>query len=147
MAQRRIEARRPRIGKSKPMDEIRRLQANLNDENDGAALYRMIAAAEPLSERRHIFERPAMVESRHAEIRRRRRLAAGVEPRDRGPSFRARLAGFVAHHFGVRAALPFIRSLESGAYATYMAQDATARRLAPDEKEHELTLARLEHAP
>lgn len=136
-----------RPSRSATQEELRRLQANLDDENDGIALYRMMAAAEPLPERRRIFEDLANVESHHAEVWRRRLRAAGVEPRECGPGFRTRLAGWVARHFGAQAALPIIRSLESAAYATYMAQDATARRMAPDERGHEATIARMERTP
>jgi VIT1/CCC1 family predicted Fe2+/Mn2+ transporter len=138
----RLRSTRRRI--PSPEEEIRRYQANLDDENDGIALYQMMAAAEPFPERRRIFENLAQVEARHAEIWRRRLRDAGILPVDKRPGWRVRLAGFIARRFGVQAALPIIRSLESGAYATYMAQDATARRMAPDEIGHEVTIGRLE---
>ncbi len=128
-------------------EDVRRLQANLDDENDGIALYHMMAAAEPDANRRAIFERLATVETNHSAIWKSKLREAGVEPHTRGPRFRVRLAGFVARRFGVRAALPIIRGLESGAYATYMGQDATARRMAPDEQAHQATIERLERSP
>src|SRR6185436_2407163 len=57
---------------------------------------------------------------------------------------KVRIAGWVAHRFGVQAALPLIRGLEASAYATYMAQGKTAMSMAPEELQHGVTLTRLE---
>ena len=124
--------------------EIKRMQDNLNDENDGVALYHLLAEAEPAPERRRIFERLSGVEARHAEIWRRKLREAGVEPQEHGPGTKVRIAGWVAHRFGVQAALPIIRGLEASAYATYMAQGKTAMSMAPEELQHGVTLTRLE---
>src|SRR5437773_1785172 len=86
-------------------DEIRRIKANLRDELDGIALYRMMSDAEPVLARRQIFEQLAQVESRHAEIWRRKLLEAGVQLKEHKPGMRVRLAGWIAHRFGVQAAL------------------------------------------
>ncbi len=125
-------------------DAIRRYQANLDDEIDGIAVYRMLAEAERDPERRAIFEELAGIEERHAEVWREKLREAGVEPGERGPSLRVRAVGWLARRFGVRAVLPIVRGMEAGAYSMYMAQDETAQALAPDEREHNRTLARLE---
>lgn len=122
---------------------IRVFQANLDDEIDGGALYRLLAEAEAEANRKAVFLQLAQVEDRHANVWRRKLHQAGVEPKEHGPSLRIRLIGLLAKRFGVRSVLPIVRSMEAGAYWTYMAQDETARALAPDEREHGRTLDRL----
>jgi vacuolar iron transporter family protein len=124
--------------------DIRRFQGNLDDEIDGEAVYRLLAEAEADPERRRVFEELAAVEERHANTWRQRLREAGVEPREHGPGLRVRFLGFLARRFGVRSVLPIVRSLEAGAYGAYMAQDATARAIAPDERQHRKTVSRLE---
>lgn len=124
-------------------ESARVYQANLDDEIDGIAIYRLLAEAEPDPERRSIFEQLAAVEQRHADVWRRKLREAGVEPREHGPSLRVRLLGFLARRFGVRSVLAIVRGMEAGAYAAYMAQDEAARAIAPDEREHGRTLARM----
>src|SRR3990170_509020 len=117
-------------------EAIRRYQANLDDEIDGIAIYRLLAGAEPDPGRRAIFEQLGAVEERHADVWRQKLREAGIEPRERGPSLRIRLIGFLARRFGVRSVLPIVRGMEAGAYGAYMAQDEAARAIAPDERQH-----------
>jgi VIT1/CCC1 family predicted Fe2+/Mn2+ transporter len=123
---------------------LRRYQANLDDEIDGVAIYRLLAGAEPDERRRAIFDQLAVVEERHADVWRRKLREAGVEPREHGPSLRVRLVGFLARRFGVRSVLQIVRGMEAGAYGAYMAQDEAARAIAPDEREHGRTLLRMQ---
>ena len=125
-------------------ESIRRFQSNLSDEIDGIAIYRLLAEAEPDEERRSIFEQLAEVEERHANVWREKLREAGIQPRERGPSLRVRVIGFLARRFGVRSMLPIVRSMEAGAYSMYMAQDEAAQAIAPDEREHSRTLGRLQ---
>ena len=125
-------------------ESIRRFQSNLDDEIDGIAIYRLLAEAEPDDERRSIFEQLAAVEERHANVWREKLREAGVQPRERGPSLRVRMIGFLARRFGVRSMLPIVRAMEAGAYSMYMAQDEAAQAIAPDEREHSRTLGRLQ---
>jgi VIT1/CCC1 family predicted Fe2+/Mn2+ transporter len=122
---------------------LRVYQANLDDEIDGIALYHLLAEAERNPDRKSIFTQLAAVEERHANIWREKLREAGVEPKERGPSLRVRMIGFLARRFGVRSILPIVRSMEAGAYSMYMAQDETAQAIAPDEHEHGRTIARL----
>ena len=132
-------------GKQPPdRESVRRFQANLDDEIDGIAIYRMLAEAERDEERRSILEELAEVEERHADVWRNKLREAGIEPRERGPSLRVRLIGFLARRFGVRSVLPIVRGMEAGAYGMYMAQDEAAQAIAPDEREHGRTLARMQ---
>ncbi len=125
-------------------DAVRRYQANLDDEIDGIAIYRLLAAAEPDAERRKIFEALAGTEERHANVWRQKLREMGVEPREHGPSLRVRFIGWLGRRFGVRSVLGIVRSMEAGAYSVYMAQDETAQAIAPDEREHNRRLSRLE---
>jgi len=126
-------------------EDIRRYQANLDDEIDGVAVYEMLAAEEKDPERTRIFRELAVVEVRHADVWREKLREAGVEPREHGPSLKIRLLKVIAKLFGVDAVIPMVRSMEAGAYGAYMAQDATAQALAPDEREHRLIMSRLAH--
>jgi VIT1/CCC1 family predicted Fe2+/Mn2+ transporter len=125
-------------------DQIRQWQANLDDEINGIAVYQMLAKAERDPERQAIFEELAAVEEGHAKVFRDKLRAAGVTPREHGPSFRVRMIGLIARWFGVNSVLPIVRSMEAGAYSAYMAQDEAAQALAPDEREHRKTMSRLE---
>ncbi len=131
-------------GKPPDPEKVRLLQANLDDEIDGIAIYRLLAQAERDSKRRSIFEQLAQVEERHADVWREKLRQAGVEPKEHGPSLRVRLLGFLARRFGVRSVLSIVRGMEAGAYGAYMAQGEAGQALAPDEREHGRTLARLQ---
>ncbi len=124
--------------------DLKRFQANLDDEIDGIAIYKMLAAAEKDPERKRIFEELGLVEVRHADVWRNKLREAGAEPREHGPSLKVRALGVAARRFGVAAVLPIVRTLEGGAYGAYMAQDETAQALAPEESEHRRTMSRLE---
>ena len=125
-------------------EQIRRWKANLETEIDGIAIYRMLADAERDPERKAIFEQLAEVEVHHEGVFREKLREAGVEPTQRGPSFRARMIGQMARWFGVKSVLPIVRNMEAGAYIEYMEQDEAAKSLAPDEREHRRTMSRLE---
>lgn len=124
-------------------EAIRRYQANLDDEIDGIAIYQLVAKAEKDPDRKRVFEELSTVEERHANVWRKKLQDAGVEPREHGPSLKIRMLGLAARTFGVRSVLPIIRSLEAGAYGAYMAQDEAAQAIAPDEREHRLTMSRM----
>ena len=125
-------------------EDIRRFQANLDDEIDGVAIYEMLAETEKDPERRKIFLELAEVEVRHGDVWRQKLKEAGAEPKEHGPSLKVRLIGWTARRFGVKSVLPIVRNLEAGAYGAYMAQDAAAQALAPEESEHRRTMSRLE---
>lgn len=126
--------------------DLRRYQANLDEEIDGIAVYQMLSAAERDPERRRIFDELCAVEVRHADVWRKKLRDSSVEPREHGPSLKVRAIGLGARIFGVRSVLPIVRSLEAGAYGAYMAQDEAAQAMAPDEREHRLTMSRLERS-
>lgn len=133
----------PEEGQVATPEEIKRLQANLDDEIDGIAIYEMLSEAEPDPERKAIFDELAVVEVKHADLWRQKLREAGVEPREHGPSLKMRLLGRAARVFGVKSVLPIVRSFEAEAYGVYMAQGAAGQSIAPDEREHRKTMARL----
>ncbi|MEO8457146.1 MAG: VIT1/CCC1 transporter family protein [Chloroflexota bacterium] len=130
-----------------PVDrgDLRRYQANLDDEIDGIAIYEMLSALEKDPERRRIFDELTAVERHHADVWRKKLRDSGVQPNEHGPSLKVRAIGVAARIFGVTSVLPIVRSMEAGAYAAYMAQDETAQAMAPDEREHRKVLARMQH--
>jgi len=124
--------------------DIKRYQANLDDEIDGIAIYQMLAEAERDPKRRAIFEELAEVEVHHADVWRAKLREAGVAPREHGPSLKMRALGWLARRFGVRSVLPIVRNMEAGAYTAYMAQGEAGQAIAPDERDHRKTMSRLE---
>src|SRR3970040_1578990 len=97
---------KPQPERTADPEAVRRYQANLDDEIDGIAIYHLLAAADPDPERRAIFEQLGAVEERHADVWRQKLREAGVEPRERGPSLRVRLIGFLAPRLRGRVLLP-----------------------------------------
>ncbi len=125
-------------------EDIRRYQANLDDEINGIAIYEMLRDAERDPKRKGIFEELKDVEMRHANVWREKLREAGVEPNEHGPGLRTRTIGFLARRFGVRSVLPIVRNMEAGAYVAYMGQGAAGQAIAPDEREHRKTMSKLE---
>ena len=130
-----------------PREAIKRYRENFATEIDGIAVYRMLAELEKVPSRRKIFEELAEVEVHHADVWREKLREAGVDPKERGPSIKARMIGVGARVFGVRSMLPIVRSMEAGAFVAYMGQDEAAQAMAPDERDHRRTMSRLERAP
>ncbi len=125
-------------------EDIRRYQANLDDEINGIAIYEMLRDAERDPKRKGIFEELKDVEMRHANVWREKLREAGVEPNEHGLGLRTRTIGFLARRFGVRSVLPIVRNMEAGAYVAYMGQGAAGQAIAPDEREHRKTMSKLE---
>jgi VIT1/CCC1 family predicted Fe2+/Mn2+ transporter len=125
-------------------EDIKRYRANLDDEIDGIAIYRMLADAEKDPERKAIFDELAEVETRHAGVWRRKLMEAGEEPQEHGPGLKIRTLGFLARRFGPRSVLPMVRSMEAGAYGAYMAQGEAGQAIAPDERQHRKMMSKLE---
>lgn len=125
-------------------EDIRRFQANLDDEINGIAIYEMLRDAEPDPKRKQIFTELAEVEVHHADVWRAKLREAGVEPREHGPGPRTRMIGFLARRFGVRSVLPIVRNMEAGAYVAYMGQGEAGQAIAPDERAHRKTVSKLE---
>jgi VIT1/CCC1 family predicted Fe2+/Mn2+ transporter len=118
-----------------PESDSERYAANLRDELDGAELYTQIAAAERDPVRKDLFLQLAQAEAKHARIWRERLAAAGVPERPYVPSFRTRLLGRLAHHFGPGFVMPTIAAAEFSDRDKYASQP-DAHSISAEERSH-----------
>jgi vacuolar iron transporter family protein len=117
-------------------DDIKRYRANLRDELDGAALYTRIASAERDPLRRDLFLQLAQAEATHAELWRKKLVAAGVQDElPYAPSFRTRLLGKFAQWFGPAFVMPTIAAAEFSDRDKYASQ-ADAHSISAEERGH-----------
>ncbi|MCK9519144.1 MAG: VIT1/CCC1 family protein [Dehalococcoidia bacterium] len=117
--------------------DIERYKRNLQDEVDGAALYRLLADAEKDESLQHVFLKIAEVEDRHRELWERLIREAGVEVPDFKPTWRVRTLGWLARRFGTQAVAPIVSRMEVSAQTMYDEQpEAVAERLPADERSH-----------
>lgn len=118
-------------------DDIKRFRANLKDEVDGAALYRLLAQAEKDPHLKEVYERLAVSEDRHLLLWRTKLWEAGAEVPDYKPSRRVRTLGWLARRFGTRAVAPIVTRMEVAANSMYDNQpEAVAEGLPEDERSH-----------
>jgi vacuolar iron transporter family protein len=118
-----------------PNDDVKRFRDNLRDELNGAALYTAIAAAEEDPIRKDLFLQLAQAEAKHAKLWQQKLSAAGVPPQSFTPSFRTRLLGKLAQHFGPRFVLPTIAAAEFVDRNKYAGQ-ADAQAISAEERGH-----------
>ncbi|HEY8553935.1 MAG TPA: VIT1/CCC1 family protein, partial [Burkholderiales bacterium] len=109
--------------------------ANLNDELEGAELYKALAAAERDPVRKDLFLQLSRAEAEHAETWRAKLEAAGVEIPEFKPSLRTRVLARLAQRFGPRFVLPAIAAAEYADRDKYATQ-ADAAHLSADERGH-----------
>lgn len=117
--------------------DIKRYKANLKDETDGAALYRLLAGAERDDHLREVFERLALSEDRHLALWQEKiREAGGTVPTYK-PSFKVRILGWVARRFGTGVVSPIVTRMEMAATTMYDEQpEAIEANLPADERSH-----------
>jgi VIT1/CCC1 family predicted Fe2+/Mn2+ transporter len=117
--------------------DIKRFRANLKDEVDGAALYRLLAEAEKDPHLREVYERLAKSEDRHLNLWADHLRAAGVDVPDFRPSFRVKALGWLARRFGTASVSPIVNQMENAATSMYDDQpEAQAADLPADERSH-----------
>jgi vacuolar iron transporter family protein len=116
-------------------DDIKRYQANLRDELDGAELYTAIAEAEPDPLRKDLFLQLAQAESKHANLWRSKLAAAGIQEVPYVPSLRTRLLGKLARRFGPGFVMPTIAAAEFSDRNKYAGQ-ADAQSISAEEQGH-----------
>lgn len=117
--------------------DLARYRANLRDEVDGAALYRMLAMAERDPSLRGIYERLAATEERHGGIWAEQLRRAGEEVPAYRPSVRVRVLGWLARRFGAQAIAPVAARMEAAAVTMYDDQpEAVENALHHDERSH-----------
>jgi VIT1/CCC1 family predicted Fe2+/Mn2+ transporter len=115
--------------------DIERYRANLHDEENGAALYRALAQAEPDAQRRELFEELAAAEEKHAQIWRDKLAAAGVGVAPWQPDLRTRVLGALARRFGPAFVLPTVAAAEYADRNKYAGQ-RDAQAISAEERGH-----------
>ncbi|WIG57912.1 MAG: putative membrane protein [Ktedonobacterales bacterium] len=116
---------------------IERYRTNLREEQEGAALYHMLAQAEKNTQLAEIYRKLAEVEQRHAHVWEERLRAAGEHVTPYTPNWRIRTLGWLAQRFGAGAVLPIVSSMERDAAHNYDGQpEARAAGMPADERSH-----------
>lgn len=116
-------------------DDAKRYLDHLEDERNGAALYRSLAEAEVNPKLAGIYRRLAAVEERHALVWEEKLKTAGVAvPAFRSPSLRTRTLVWLARRFGVGSVLPAVMAVEQAGGQNYRGGDEA--RMAADELSH-----------
>jgi VIT1/CCC1 family predicted Fe2+/Mn2+ transporter len=117
--------------------DLDRFQANLQDEIDGAALYRVLAEVEPDPTLAGIYGRLADAEERHAALWRANIREAGGTLEPERPGWRTRVLIALARRFGPGLVLPTITGREEADRKKYAGQaDARAAGLSAEEQSH-----------
>lgn len=117
--------------------DIERYKRNLQDEVDGAALYRLLADAEKDENLKHVFLSIAEVEDRHLALWERLLRESGVEVPQYTPTWRVRTLGWLARRFGSSSVAPIVSRMEVAAQTMYDEQpEAVAENLPADERSH-----------
>jgi VIT1/CCC1 family predicted Fe2+/Mn2+ transporter len=115
--------------------DIERYRANLRDEENGAALYRALAQAEPDPLRRDLFEELAAAEAKHARVWRDKLAAAGVDIEPWKPDLRTRVLSALARRFGPAFVLPTVAAAEYADRNKYAGQH-DAQAISAEERGH-----------
>ncbi len=125
-------------------DDIARWRENLQDEIDGAAMYRALAGMEPEAALVEVYGRLAAAEERHAALWRERLAAAGAAPAEERPSRRARILIWLARRFGAGLLVTTLADQERAGQFMYDDQpEALGTSLPADERSHARVLAAL----
>lgn len=119
--------------------DIRRYKTNYIKEQEGIALYRALAKAEPDSHRAQIFEKLAVAEEHHAARWAKLLEDNGVSAPPYRPSVRVKLLGWISRNIGTQHVLPVVSGLELSDQGEYVGQvEATGMPAA--ERSHSRTL-------
>lgn len=117
--------------------KIAGFQANLRSERESAALYRLIAEAEPDEHLSEVYRRLAAVEDQHASVWAQEIEKAGQAVPTFALSWRMRALSWIARHFGARTILPMVSSIELDAAYDYEKQPvARAAGMPGHERSH-----------
>jgi VIT1/CCC1 family predicted Fe2+/Mn2+ transporter len=117
--------------------DIDRYRDNLQNETDGAALYRLMAEADPNTELASVYRRLANAEEGHADLWRRKLDDAGSDASAIRPSAKVRVIGWLAKRFGAKTVIPIVLGMEAGGSLAYESQqDSSATSMARDERSH-----------
>jgi VIT1/CCC1 family predicted Fe2+/Mn2+ transporter len=116
--------------------DVKRYRANLQDEIDGAAVYRSMAAAEADPHLATVYRRLADVEERHAAVWEVQLKKAGIPVAQRRPSARTRVLLLLARSFGARFLLPTMANMEQVNKRVYDRQPDATNRMRGQERSH-----------
>ncbi len=117
--------------------DVARYRGYLQDEVDGAFMYRTLAEVEQDETLRDVYRRLADVEDRHLSVWQEQLRKAGASDGRPPPTVRARVLMWLARVVGPDFVLPVIKQMESGAEAMYRADPvAVAGGLPEDEASH-----------
>ncbi|MBI4525572.1 MAG: VIT1/CCC1 transporter family protein [Deltaproteobacteria bacterium] len=120
-------------------EDLKRYRENYLAEQEGIALYGVLAAAEKEPSRAGIFQKLQKAEERHADRWAALLKAAGEPLPDYSVSARVRLLGWIARIFGTQRVLPVVSSLEARDQTGYLGQPEAAG-LPAEERSHSRTL-------
>jgi VIT1/CCC1 family predicted Fe2+/Mn2+ transporter len=117
--------------------DIERYRVNLRGEQEGAALYELLAQTERDARLAEIYRRMAAVELRHAAVWEQYLRDAGAPMPAYTPGLRIRVLGWLARQFGASTVLPMIATMERDAVHAYDQQpEAHAAGMPGDERAH-----------
>ncbi len=125
--------------------EIKRYKANLADELNSAAIYRILASNEKSPEFAEIYRRLADTEQGHAAAWAERLEEAGIKAPEFHPSWRTRVLSLLARLFGAGTVLPTLAALERTASDGYDKQPEAESMIA-SERSHARILGRIDEA-
>ena len=123
-------------------DPISRYRANLDEEQDSAYLYRVLADVEPDERLSGVYRRLAETEEKHLRFWEQKIRETGQTVPERQMGWRTRVLGWLARRFGPQFVLPTVAAQEqvdSGGYAT---QSETSSTLMPSEERSHARLLR-----
>jgi VIT1/CCC1 family predicted Fe2+/Mn2+ transporter len=116
--------------------DVKRYRLNLQDEIDGATIYRSMAAAEADPRLATVYSRLADVEERHATVWEGQLRKAGVSVPPRRPSVRTQVLLLLARRFGARFLLPTMANLEQMNKHVYDRQPDATQKMRGQERSH-----------
>lgn len=117
--------------------DIKRYQANLRAEQEGALLYQELAKTEQDANLVELYRRMAQAEQRHASAWAERLRAAGQPVPTYNPGWRIRMLIWLAQRFGVSSVLPMISTRERSDSRGYETQpEARATGMPAEERSH-----------
>ncbi len=116
--------------------DLKRYRENLQDEIDGATVYRTMAAAEGDPHLATVYRRLADVEERHAAVWEAQLRKAGARIPPRRPSIRTRVLLLLARRFGARFLLPTMANMEQLNKHVYDRQPDATNRMRGQERSH-----------
>jgi VIT1/CCC1 family predicted Fe2+/Mn2+ transporter len=115
-------------------DRISRYQANLDDEQNSAYLYRVLADVESDERLSRVYRRLAETEEKHFRFWEERLRKAGEVVPERRVGWRTRVLGWLAKRFGPQFVLPTIDAQEQADSGDYATQPETSDTHMPSEE-------------